>query len=47
MAVTNRAAFLSFVLGLLEAAEVLGPPELRAEVVAWLESLASPGAERR
>ncbi len=43
MAVTNRAAFRSFVLGLLDSAEVLGPPELRAEVVAWLESMAGLG----
>jgi predicted DNA-binding transcriptional regulator YafY len=42
MAVTNRAAFRSFVLGLLDAAEVIGPPELRAEMVEWLESLATP-----
>ncbi len=41
MAVTNRAAFRSFVLGLLDAAEVLGPPELRAEMVEWLETLAA------
>jgi predicted DNA-binding transcriptional regulator YafY len=41
MAVTNRAAFRSFVLGLLDSAEVLGPPELRAEVVGWLESMAT------
>ena len=38
--VTNTAAFRSFVLGLLDAAEVIGPPELRAEMVAWLESIA-------
>jgi predicted DNA-binding transcriptional regulator YafY len=37
--VTNRAAFRSFVLGFLDHAEVLGPPELRAELVAWLEDL--------
>ncbi|HEY3239909.1 MAG TPA: WYL domain-containing protein [Acidimicrobiia bacterium] len=43
MAVTNRAAFRSFVLGLLEAAEVLDPLELRSEVVGWLESMAGPG----
>ena len=35
--VTNREAFRSFVLGLLEHAEVLGPAELRADIVAWLE----------
>jgi proteasome accessory factor B len=40
MAVTNRDAFRSFVLGLLDHAEVLAPPELRADVVAWLEALA-------
>jgi len=38
MAVTNRRAFLSYVLGLLDGAEVLEPPELRAEVAAWLEA---------
>jgi proteasome accessory factor B len=40
MAVTNRAAFRSFVLGLLDHAEVLGPPELRAEMADWLEATA-------
>ena len=38
--VTNRDAFRSFVLGFLDHAEVLGPPELRAELVEWLEHLA-------
>jgi proteasome accessory factor B len=42
--VTNRDAFRSFVLGFLEHAEILGPPELRAELVAWLEDLARSGA---
>ncbi len=37
--VTNTAAFRSFVLGLLDAAEVLGPPELRAEMADWLEAV--------
>jgi predicted DNA-binding transcriptional regulator YafY len=37
--VTNRSAFRSFVLGFLDHAEVLGPPELRAEMVSWLEAL--------
>lgn len=37
--VTNTAAFRSFVLGLLDAAEVIGPPELRAEMVSWLEAV--------
>jgi proteasome accessory factor B len=38
--VTNRSAFRSFVLGFLEHAEVLSPPELRAEMVTWLTELA-------
>ena len=42
MAVTNRGAFRSFVLGLLDHAEVLAPPELRADMVAWLTALAGP-----
>jgi len=37
--VTNRDAFRSFVLGFLDHAEVLDPPELRAEMVGWLQSL--------
>ena len=40
LTVTNRDAFRSFVLGFLEHAEVLGPPELRDELVAWLGALA-------
>jgi predicted DNA-binding transcriptional regulator YafY len=38
--VTNRAGFRSFVLGFLDHAELLGPPELRAELVGWLETVA-------
>ena len=38
VSVTNRPAFRSFVLGFLDHAEVLGPPELRAEMVEWLEA---------
>jgi len=34
--VTNPAAFRSFALDLLDDAEVLGPPDLRAEFVSWL-----------
>jgi predicted DNA-binding transcriptional regulator YafY len=47
MAVTNRDAFRSFVLGLLDHAEVVAPPELRADMVAWLTALAGarPGTE--
>lgn len=38
--VANRAALRSFVLGFEEHAEVLDPPDLRAEIVAWLERVA-------
>ena len=38
--VTNRDAFRSFVLGILEHADVLDPPELRAETIQWLNDLA-------
>jgi predicted DNA-binding transcriptional regulator YafY len=34
--VTNRAAFRSFVLSFLEHAEILDPPALRDDLVAWL-----------
>ncbi|MGH3851860.1 MAG: WYL domain-containing protein [Pseudonocardiaceae bacterium] len=34
--VTNRDAFRSFVLGFLDHAEVVGPADLRAEMVQWL-----------
>jgi len=37
LTVTNRDAFRSFVVGFLEHAEVLAPPELRDELIAWLE----------
>jgi len=37
--VTNRSAFRSFVLGFLDHAEVLDPPELRDDLIAWLEQL--------
>jgi proteasome accessory factor B len=37
--VVNRVAFRSWVLDLLEHAEVLGPDELRADLVAWLEAI--------
>src|SRR4051812_23296540 len=35
--VTNRAAFRTFVLGFLEHAEVRDPPDVRAEIISWLE----------
>jgi predicted DNA-binding transcriptional regulator YafY len=43
MAVTNREAFRSWVLGLLDHAEVLSPPELRTDMVQWLSALAATG----
>jgi proteasome accessory factor B len=39
LAVTNRSAFLSWLLGLLDHAEVLEPKELRDDVVAWLRAM--------
>jgi proteasome accessory factor B len=41
--VVNREAFRSWLLDLLEHAEVLGPPDIRDDVIAWLDDLA--GAE--
>ncbi|HEX2564017.1 MAG TPA: WYL domain-containing protein, partial [Acidimicrobiales bacterium] len=40
MTVTNRDSFRSFVLTFLDHAEVIGPPELRDDLVEWLEALA-------
>lgn len=40
MDVTNRRAFRTFVLGFLEHAEILSPPELRDDLVEWLEAMA-------
>jgi proteasome accessory factor B len=42
--VTNRGAFRGFVLGLLDRAEVVGPPEVRDEIVYWLTDLAGQEA---
>jgi proteasome accessory factor B len=39
LVVTNRAAFRTFVLGFLEHAEVLAPPDVRADIVTWLERI--------
>jgi proteasome accessory factor B len=41
VAVTNWPAFRSFVLGFLDHAELLAPPQRRRELRAWLEDLAS------
>jgi predicted DNA-binding transcriptional regulator YafY len=38
--VVNRAAFRTWVIDLLDHAEVVSPPELRAEMVAWLDAVA-------
>ncbi len=40
LAVTSRSGFRSFILGFLDHAEVLGPPELRDDVVSWLRAAA-------
>jgi proteasome accessory factor B len=37
--VVNRAAFRSWVLDLLDHAEVLGPDDLRDDLVAWLDAM--------
>ena len=39
--VVNQQAFRSFVLGFLDAAEILSPPEARADLVSWLEKVAA------
>ncbi len=39
VAVTNWPAFRSFVLTFLDHAEVLGPPELRRQMVDWLSEV--------
>ena len=39
--VSHRDGFRSFVLGFLEHAEVLSPPDLRQHVVEWLEGVAA------
>jgi predicted DNA-binding transcriptional regulator YafY len=41
MSITSRVAFRTFVLGFLEHAEVLDPPEIRADIVTWLEHVAA------
>jgi len=39
----NRPAFRSWVLGLLEHAEVMAPPDVRGEIVDWLAGMTQPG----
>ena len=43
MPVVQREPFRSWVVGLLDHAEVLGPPALRDDVVAWLRRIATAG----
>lgn len=43
LAVSNRPAFRSWLLGMLDHALVLGPEDLRAEIRAWLEQIAAAG----
>jgi len=38
--VANPGAFRSFALSLLDHGEVIGPPEARADIIAWLEAVA-------
>jgi len=44
LTITNRVAFRSFVLDFVDHAEVIAPPDVRADVVAWLEK--SAGVDR-
>jgi predicted DNA-binding transcriptional regulator YafY len=40
----NREAFRSWVIGLGSDAEVLSPPEVRADLIRWLESICEASA---
>jgi len=42
VAVTNRDAFRTFVLGFLDHAQLLGPPALVDDLIDWLEQAATP-----
>jgi len=42
--VVNFEAFRTFVLGLLDHAELLSPPHWRAELIAWLQQLSEPAS---
>lgn len=42
--VTNTDGLRAFVLGFLDHAEVLGPPELRADLIDWLRAIAADDA---
>jgi proteasome accessory factor B len=41
LVVTNRGGFRAFLLGFSDSVRVLGPPEVRADMIAWLEGLAA------
>jgi predicted DNA-binding transcriptional regulator YafY len=43
--VSNPEGFRAFVLGFLDHAEVLGPDELRADLVDWLRDIANSGSQ--
>lgn len=43
LAVSNREGFRSWLVSFLDRAEVLAPPELRAEVIHWLEEIEADG----
>ncbi len=45
--VLNRQAFLTFVLGLGERAEILSPPDVRAQMVSRLQGVAATGLGER
>jgi proteasome accessory factor B len=45
--VTNVDGLRAFVLEYLEHAEVLDPPEVRADIIGWLEAVAAAGPEPR
>jgi hypothetical protein len=40
--VVDRVAFRSFVMTLLDHGEVLSPPEIRDDIIAWVDALAGP-----
>ncbi len=41
VSVSNQPAFRSFVLGFLEHAEIVDPPEVRTAMIEWLETVAA------
>lgn len=47
LSVVNLDGMRSFVLGFLDHAEVLSPPEARAAVMDWLGAIAAQGQERK